>query len=488
MGHSFVLVAALGAAFAQTAPVETPKAPDGVRVEREIAATHSVDLEVGQARLIEMSSPIGRVSVANPEVADVKVITPLQIQVIGSGIGATYLSVWDKADRVIVMNVRISRNLADLRRQLSELFPGEQIQVTSAGDLVLLAGEVADVRFPQRAVEIASLHAERVANLIKVRGNQQVQLEVRFAEVSRTGLRELGTNFYHTDPGDRAGGLFSAETVPGSIIPGQQNLPPSIPGTGAPGSNLPPVVFQPAFSNAFNIFYSTLGRFSFSAILSLLEQNGLAKLLAEPTLVAMSGQEAKFLAGGEIPIPLVSTLGQARVEYKSFGIQLGFTPTVLSEDTVHLRLVSEVSEIDQDVAVNIGGFSVPGFATRKSETTIRLKDGQSFAIAGMLSDKTRSVLKKIPLIGDIPILGALFRSTNFQREETELLVVVTARLVQPLSPHEVPPLPGETEVNDPDDFELFLLGRTSRLWGEDEPLRTGSDLKRGPAGEVGFGR
>jgi len=462
-------------------------------VRGEIAATRVVDMEVGQSRILQMASPIGRVSLANPDVADVKVITPTEIQITANKVGATHLSVWDKRDQAFVMDVRVARNLEALRKQMKDLFPGESIEVTAAGDLVVLSGEVGDVRMPQRAVEVAQLHADRVANLIKVRGNQQVQLEVRFAEVSRSGLREMGLNFFYQDgPAGRLGGMFAPGTGAGQFIPREPtNTPPFVPGTGnsAFGSGVQvPAVPQQSSGNAFSLFFGNTPEFPFSAILSLLVQNGLAKTLAEPTLVAMSGQEAKFLAGGELPIPLSSGLGTVTVEFKKFGIRLVFTPTVIADDTIHLQLMTEVSEPDPLLSVTVAGFTVPGLTSRQSETTIRLKDGQSFAIAGLLSDRVRSLVKKVPLLGDFPILGALFRSTSFQREETELLVVVTARLVRPLAPHEVPPLPGEQEVNDPDDFELFLLGRTTRGWGESEPDKERKTAKRGPSGKVGFGK
>jgi len=461
-------------------------------VRGEIAATRIVDLEVGQSRILQMANPIGRVSVANPDVADVKVITSTEIQVTAAKVGTTHLSVWDKSDKAFVMDVRVARNLEELRKQLKDLFPGESIEVTAAGDLVVVSGEVGDVRMPQRAVDVALLHSERVANLIRVRGNQQVQLEVRFAEVSRSGMRQMGLNFFYqsVDP-VRQGGLFAPETPAGNFIPREpRNLPPFQPGTGNTGfpapQQAPALAFQP-HAGAFSVFFSNTPEFPFSAILSLLVQNGLAKTLAEPTLVAMSGQEAKFLAGGELPIPLATGLGSVTVEFKKFGIQLVFTPTVIADDTIHLKMMTEVSEPDPLLSITLGGFTIPGLTSRQSETTVRLKDGQSFAIAGLLSDKIRSLVKKVPLLGDIPILGALFRSTSFQREETELMVVVTARLVRPLAPHEVPPMPGEDEVNDPDDFQLFLLGRQSRNWGEPEREQRGT-ARRGPSGEVGFGK
>jgi pilus assembly protein CpaC len=400
-------------------------------------------------------------------------------------IGATDLSIWDKADRVFVVNIAVNRNLDKLRQQMKDLFPDQNIAVTAAGDLVILSGEVDDVRLPQNAQEVASLHAERVANLIKVRGNQQIQLEVRFAEVSRSGFREAGLNFFHED-GNRYGGIMSPQTPMGSFLPREpENQIPFQPSSGPMGSAFGPAIATSPFANAFSIFFADRDGFPFSAVLSLLKTNGLAKVLAEPTLVAMSGQEASFLAGGEVPIPVVTAVGQVHVEYKKFGIQLKFVPTSLSGELLHLKLMTEVSQPDPNVSVTLGGFSIPGFSSRQSETTVRLRDGQSFAIAGLLSDKTRSLIKKVPFFGELPVLGMLFRSTQFEREETELLVVITARLVKPLAPHEVPALPGENQVDDPDDFELFLLGATTRVWGED-PLPE----KNGPqaAGEVGFAK
>ncbi len=247
----------------------------------------------------------------------------------------------------------------------------------------------------------------------------------------------------------------------------------------------------------FSLFFSGLPSFPFSAILNILEQSGLAKMLAEPTLVALSGQEAKFLVGGEIPIPIASSLGAISVLWKKFGIILNFTPTVIADGALHLKLAAEVSDIDPSRSVTIGGVSVPGLTTRQSETTVRLADGQSFAIAGLLSDKIQSTVSKIPLLGDIPILGALFRSVSYQRNETELLVVVTAHLAKPVAPHDAPHLPTENELNDPNDIQLFLFGSVGggrpdsssgtmkQAAREGAPLRTAL-TDRGPSGEIGF--
>ena len=415
--------------------------------------TQQIRMETGQTRLLHTSSKVVRVSVADPNVADVQVVTPQQILVTAKAVGYTHLIVWGANEEPLVMAVSCSRNLDELRAQFKELFPGENIHVSAISDLVVLSGTVSDLRLPARAAEVAALHSERLANLIQVTGDQQVQLDVRFAEVSRGGLRKSGVNFLWRDSQrGHVAGISTSSNPPGQYLRG-------IPGTGT-DAPAPPSVPGPDAGDAFNLFFSTgLSSFPFSAILSILAEEGLAKTLAEPTLVALSGQEAQFHAGGEVPILSGQGLGSVSVDYKKFGVQLKFTPTVLSDRNMSLKLGIEVSELDASAGVVVSGFLVPGFRTRSSDTTVRLRDGQSFAIAGLLSDATRSSVSKVPGLGDLPILGALFRSTAYQRDETELLMVVTAHLVRPLQPDDVPPLPGEDEFNDPNDFELFLFGK-----------------------------
>jgi pilus assembly protein CpaC len=450
-----------------------------MHVDREVGTARGFNLEVGQNRLLILSEAITRVSVANPDVADLKVITPTQLLVTAHGVGTTDLTLWNKKDQPLVMSLVVTRNLDALRRQLAELFPGEKLTVTPAGgDLVVLSGEVTDVRIPDRAAEVAKLHAEKVANLIRVTGTQQVQLEVRFAEVSRRGLREMGFNFFHQDSSNRfVAGATNSGTDPGSVL--------AIPGTGVDGR---PSIYPRSPGGGFSIFFSGLPRFPLSGMLSLLESSGLAKMLAEPTLVAMSGQEAKFLAGGEFPIPYSTGLGAVTVQWKKFGIMLAFTPTVVSDGMLNLHLSTEVSDVDPTRAVQVNGFNIPGVTSRQSDTTVRLSDGQSFAIAGLLSSRMRSQIDKIPFLGDLPILGALFRSIEYSRDESELLVVVTAHLARPMAPHEVPHLPTEDELNDPNDFALFLLGSegTGPPDAEKGGGHAGKSKHRGPTGELGF--
>ncbi len=461
-----------------------PSPPPVLRIDREVGAFREMALEAGQNRLLVLSNEIGRIAVADPTVADLKVITPTQVLLTAKGVGNTDLTLWTRANEPLVIALRVTRNLEGLRKQLKEVFPNENVAISTAGDLVVLTGEVSDVRMPERIAEVARLHSDKVANLVKVSGDQQVQLEVRFAEVSRDGLRQIGVNVFHKSrDGERVGGLVGPPTFPGDFR--------NIPGTGPSGRaapQQPPEVANPQFGQTFNFFVSAFGKYPFSAMLSLLEGRGLAKVLAEPTLVTLTGQEAKFLAGGEIPIPLSSTFGGIQVEWKKFGIILRFTPTVIGGSTVNLKLAAEVSDLDQTLAVTIAGTTIPGVTSRQSETTVRLGDGQSFAIAGLLSEQVRSQIDRLPFLGDIPILGALFRSTSFQRNETELLVVVTARLVEPVAPHELPPLPTEYENNNPSDLALFLLGMEGTPATPRQPAATPGSTPAKPTGATGFER
>jgi pilus assembly protein CpaC len=462
------LMAVVAAALPRAAFAADSVMPQ-IKIDREVGAARDLSLEMGQNRLLVLSEAIARVSVADPKVADLKVITPTQLLLTARGVGSTDLTLWNRKDEPLVLALLVNRNLDALRKQLKDLFPGENITVSAAGDLVVLSGEATDVRVPERAAEVAQLHAERVANLIRVSGNQQVQLEVKFAEVSRSALRSLGFNMFHRDAaGQFVTGVAASGTTPSSFL--------TIPGTG---SATVPDIYPGATGGGFSLFFSGLANFPFSLMLSLLEGHGLSKTLAEPTLVAMSGQEAKFLSGGEFPIPVSTGLGAVGIQWKKFGIILNFTPTVVSEGFLHLKLQTEVSDIDASRSVTVGGFTVPGLVSRQSETTVRLSDGQSFAIAGLLSDRMREQINKIPILGDIPILGALFRSVSYQRDESELLVVITARLTKPVAPHELPKLPTEDEMNDPNDFELFLLGSegTSRPPQDDRGEKDDRDDK-----------
>ncbi|OGQ80767.1 MAG: type II and III secretion system protein [Deltaproteobacteria bacterium RIFOXYA12_FULL_58_15] len=469
--------------------------PTTLHVNQEVGAVRELKLESGQNRLLILSQSVSRVSVADTTVADLKVVTPTQLLLTAKKPGVTDLTLWDKGDLPLVVALSVARNLDSLRYQLQELFPNEAIGVSSAGDLVVLTGEVQDVRLPERISEVAKLHTEKLANLIRVSGNQQVQLEVKFAEVSRTGVREFGVNFHHkaADYTNQMG-LFSPRTPAGTFLntptpPNYYQTGPLLGPVGAVGGH-PPSIPAQAFGESFSLYMSSFSRFPFSVMLNMLESRGLSKTLAEPSLVTLSGQEARFLAGGELPIPMASGLGNVNVQWKEFGVVLKFTPTVTGDGQIHLKLAAEVSDLDPSASISVGGYTIPGLSTRQSDTTVRLGDGQSFAIAGLLSDKIRTQVQEVPFFGRIPILGALFRSTAFQREETELLVVVTAHLAKPVAPHELPPMPTDYEDNDVGDLVLFLMGWDSLPPTHESAADDSADvaLNRGPSGAVGFAR
>jgi pilus assembly protein CpaC len=466
-----LLAAALGAQPELSGSTPT------LRVDRELGAAQQMNLEAGQNRLLLLSEQIARVAVADPNVADLKVVTPTQLLLTARSPGTTDLTLWNKDDQPLVIALQVARSVEALKRQLRELFPKEAVSVSAAGDLVVLTGEVSDLRIPERMAEVARLHAKQVANLISVSGTHQVQLEVRFAEVSRSGLKAIGVNLFgQSKSGDMVGGQLGPKNTLGAFLSDQLKVP----GTGV---GQPPVFPSQPVNNAFQLFFGATTPFPFNVTLSLLEESGLARVLAEPTLVTLSGQEAKFLAGGEIPVPLSSTLGQVSVSWKKFGIQLAFTPTVLDEGTINLRLAAEVSDIDPTNGIQATGVIIPGLTSRQAEATLRMGDGQSFAMAGLMSDKVRSTLSEVPGLGRLPILGALFRSSSYRRDETELLVVVTARLVKPVAPHLTPRVPTDFVGGEPDGFSFFLLGHDEV---GDAPPKQDSSAKRGSSGATGF--
>jgi pilus assembly protein CpaC len=440
------------------------------------AALESTNLDVplGGTRRIHTGLQVRSVSVGGREIADVAAFQPDELVISGKRIGETEIQVIDRGGEVHTYVVRIGLPLSGLRDQLQRLFSNDKISISSVGASVVISGQVGD---SQTATEVRNLveayvgslatpGSVKISNLLTIAGTPQVQLEVRFAEVSRIALRQIGFNFW-TNQGTLTGGLLSAGTAP-------QGLAPDLGSTALQRAAGLPVIASP-IQGAFQFLFanSTTSAFPLSATLSLLSSRGFAKTLAEPTLVALSGQEASFLAGGEFPVPIPQALGQVVIEYKKFGIQLKFQPFVLGDESIQLKLATSVSDIDPTAGISMNQVTVPGLTQRESSTTVRLRDGQSFAIAGLLSDKMRSTVNKVPLFGDIPLLGTLFRSNSFRREESELLVVVTAHLVQPVGAGRRLAMPGGDEISDPNDLELFLLGFEERH-------------KRAPLGRVGF--
>lgn len=457
----------------------------------ETAKTRNVDVALGGTKILAFRRQVDKVSIGDPQLVDVKNIGPRWIQVSGKKLGETTVLVVDNSTRVTRLLVTVNIPTEGLSVKLRSVFPGEQIRLKSVGGTVILTGTVSDPVVSERATKLVQEFLEqsqgsaRVHNFLNMKGRQQVQIRVKVAEVSRTALRQLGVNMWHRQ-NKTAAGLLGPGTPLGQGVapsPGSDNLQPggSLQASEAGGTIPLPMIAGPV-SSAFGFHLSTHASsvVPISVAINLLQGRGLAKILSEPTLVAYSGKNATFLAGGEFPIPIPQGLGQTSIEFKKYGVALDFTPTVLGDRTIHLRVAVSVSERDQAGGVTLQGTSVPALTTRQSETTVRMKNGQAFAIAGLLHDRITSSSSKVPLLGDIPILGMLFRQSSFQRTEQELVILVLAHLVRPLKPGEVPPLPGEDEVADPGSIAFFLLGSI-------DPQLKGKKRSR-PAGPMGYAR
>jgi pilus assembly protein CpaC len=422
-----------------------------------------LNLTVGKSLVIDTPAAVKRVSLADPEIADTVVISPRQIYLTGKAVGTTNLTLWGADDRAYsVFDVSVSADLSLLKEKLQEILPRENLKVIAAHDSVTLSGEVSSTANLSQAVAITEAFApKKVVNLAQVAGVHQVMLEVRVAEMSRSLARRLGFNFSAvTESGGF--GVSLLNNLSAVVKPIDALLLPTVNPAFAP--------FGQAFGNAINgLFRFHKGDTTWTGFIDALKENGLVKVLAEPTLVTLSGQEAQFLAGGEFPVPVPQDNDVVTITFKPFGVGLGFTPTVLSNDKISIRVAPEVSELDFSIAVVLQGFVVPGLTTRRASTVIELSNGQSFAIAGLLRETVRESVSKFPVLGDIPILGALFRSTAFQKNETELIIIVTPHLVKPLDVAKQT-LPTDQYV-EPNDFEWYLLGILEGLGSPAAPRR-----------------
>ncbi|MBK8480154.1 MAG: type II and III secretion system protein family protein [Proteobacteria bacterium] len=447
------------------------------------------------SRTLPLSAGVAEISVSSADIADVKALGGGRLLVNGKRLGQTRITTVDRSGNVEHHLVQVVLPVNELAERLRAILPRQRIAVRAVGSSLALTGVVDDVLVSQRAERIVQAHLatlgldrERasVLNFLSIRGKQQVQLRVKIAEVSRTALRQIGVNAWYRTA-DRTGGLMAPGTQLGAALApdlGETGSGLQIGGGQSPGAGQLsplPLLTPPFATDAFGLLFASQDSSSFplSIALNLLRGKGMAKVLSEPTLVAFSGQKAEFLAGGEFPVPIPQGLGNTGIEFKRFGVQLSFTPTVLADHAMRLKVAVSVSERDQGSAVLIQGTSVPGLSTRLGETTVQLKNGQSFAIAGLLQDRIENSSSRVPLLGDLPVIGMLFRRNSFRRTETELVILVTANLVQPLKAGEVPPLPGEDEISDPGDVRFFLLG----------DIEVNKRIKlsgRGAAGPVGF--
>ncbi len=444
-GACFALAAAALAGTSSLAMAQQSARPQtGARL-------HAGTLEVplNKSQVVNTDRAIAKAMIGNDEIADILPITDRSVYVLGKKMGTTSLTLYDGAGRVItVMDVAVGPDVEALGEQLREFLPDGQIQARMSNESIVLTGLVNDAGSVDRAMQLAKTFAgDKVVNMISLGSSQQVMLEVRFAEVNRSVGKEIGAGGFARN----SSGTFDAAIGKGAQL---------IPGAGGAG-----LLQLSALTDQFGIFRKSfsIGGLGIEAILNGLETRGMAKTLAQPTLVAISGERASFLAGGEFPVPVAqsggagSTNNAITVEFKPFGVSLGFTPTVLGDRTIHMIVEPEVSAIDPSASFTLGNLTIPGLRTRRASTTIELRDGESFAIAGLLSKDFQTTVDQVPLLGSIPIIGALFRSSNFKKGETELLIVVTPHLVAPLSPGQVR-LPTD-RVKDPSEAETFLLGQ-----------------------------
>ena len=434
-------------------------------VQPEIQKTQRIELVVDKAFVLPIPEPLKksdqiRVTIAAPEIADFIFIPKIRkgsrpkfIYIKGVSPGETNLTLWIGDRLVSVYDLQVTYNILQLKERLHNILPDEkEIRVYATHDSIVLSGMVSSTENLSEALALAEAFTppkSNVRNLLKVAGVHQVMLEVRIAEISRSVANSLGINWNWVNAsGEFAinvmggiGRLDSSNLLSGGV--GQDTVfsPGGPPGTSA----LPGGVFR--FMTDSN---------QWTGIIDVLKGEGLIKILAEPTLIALSGQTSSFLAGGEFPIPKIDDEGNIGVEYRSFGIELSFTPTVLSEKKIAMKVAPAVSELDYTIAATIAGAVVPGLTTRRVSTIVELADGQSFAIAGLLKETTRETISKYPILGDIPILGALFKSKAFQNQETELVIIVTPHLVKPLNMAEQS-LPTDYYI-EPDDAEFYLWG------------------------------
>ena len=377
------------------------------------ARQEEIAVAQGQSVVLVQPSPVQRISIGNPEVADAVVVTPREVVVNARELGATSLIVWDAAGNRRIYTIGVTVDVPALQRMLGSLFPGQQISLTASGKTIVVSGSVVSPSTAERVKEVLEATGATVISNVSIQSVPQVLLQVRFAEVSRSALSELQSELSLSNPGRLEGtGDFSVQTLSDGLI---QLL-----------------LLDPSASAEL--------------VIQALQATRSFRSLAEPNLLALEGQEASFLAGGEFPVPVPQgALGQVAIDYKEFGVRLRFRPLVDPAGNIRLRVAPEVSALDFANALRIQGFTVPALTTRRAETEVILRDGQTFAIAGLMDSSITKNLEKIPFLGDIPILGALFRSRDDRQARTELLVLVTPRLVTPtVTP---PPLPtGEPET------------------------------------------
>jgi pilus assembly protein CpaC len=428
-GVFLALILAAGVARAQTPPAatQTPPVPSGGTPAAPASAYERIVVTAGRSTVLATEFDITRIAITNPAIADAFVVQPREVLIDGKAPGTVSLIIWG-AGRRAQYDVVVDQSVSTLQQRLQALFPGEDITATLNDEALVLSGRVSSTAVMLKTGEIAQASAPKlkVVNMLQVPGgpgSQQVMLQVRFAEVNRRAVQELGVNLFMGPNGEND---YVARTTTGQF---------TAPGVSNSATTL---------SDVLNLFVMNT-KYNVGVVIKALQQKGYFQSLAEPNLIAYNGQTASFLAGGEFPVPVVQggagIAGSAvTIQWKEYGVKLSFTPTIAG-DTIRLKVRPEVSSLDFNSGITLSGFRVPALLTRFAETDVELRDGQSFAIAGLLLNTAQENGQKVPILGDIPIIGALFKSKADTKEQTELMVLITPQLVRPLDPDEVPPLP-----------------------------------------------
>ncbi len=407
---------------------------------------------LNKSRVIQLQAPVKKISVGNPEIADILTLRARQLYVLGKSLGTTNVLLWDNKDELIAaINIEVTHDLDGLRAQMSRLMPGESLDLGSAQGALILSGKASSAIQMDAAIRLAqSFSGESgVVNMMSVAGAQQVMIEIKVAEIARTLGKSFGVDL---NAAHNRSTRWSVGAVGGGALVD-------------PGLDL--VAGYPLDIGDRGIFGNFMSNhFAFNSVLNAARQNGMAKILAEPTLTTLSGQEAVFLSGGEFPIPVPRGDEGITIEFKEFGVGVRFLPTVLASDRINLLLNVSVSDLiaANNVVIAQSGtsdFFIPALSKRSASSTIELADGQTIAIAGLLSETTRDSIDKFPGLGDIPVLGQLFKSKEFIKGETELVILVTPHLAKPLPPGNVP-LPGSGMGETPTDMEFYLSQPTGQ--------------------------
>lgn len=405
----------------------------------------SIRVFANQSVLLDTDFNVKRISVAKPEISDVLVISPRQMLIIGKVSGTTSLVYWNEQEVATTAEVIVGINLDTVMEDLKRIAPDQAFELTASGDSLILTGTVSSNLVQTRLVESAKLYAKTVVDLLKVVKLEQVLLQIRVAEVDRSLAKELGLSMLFQP-------VVDGKQYRGFLTPaGGFN---AFTGNIAGGNSLDGTI-----SDLTQLFVVTPGAFpKFAAMLRVLHDKGAIRTLSEPNLVVANGDEGKFLVGGEFPIVVASAAGTgaaASVVYKEFGIRLSFKPRIVSNGDVYMKIAQEVSELDFANGIAVAGFQLPALRSRKAESGLQLADGQTFVLAGLIDNKISRKVTKIPLLGDIPIIGAIFRNSRYSNTETELMVMVTPKIVRPLNKEEIPALP--TELMKPDETSPSVI-------------------------------